>query len=158
MQKGGHGTETGSPWIFWRKGTLHFPALGLRRGQGSGTSSAAPHPPPGPSLQGLCWGMQGTLALAEPPSDKAASWELGALEPERERSLRKPVVDGKTNAPAGVSWPAGASGPRHWLTPERLRSDSSPGRRWNSGGPMCWKISSQGATQSSIPKRRPPCT
>lgn len=51
MQKGGHRTETASPWIFWGKGTLHFPALGLRRGQESGMSSATPHPPPGPSLQ-----------------------------------------------------------------------------------------------------------
>lgn len=46
--------------------------------------NSAPHPPPELSLCGLCWGTQGALALAEPPSDKAASPALAALEPDGE--------------------------------------------------------------------------
>lgn len=75
------------------------------------------------------------------------------------RSLRKPVVDGKTNAPAGVSWPAWSRGPQTLAHPREAPSRQLPGGLGrNSGGPMCWKTGSQGDAQSPTPKPRPPCT
>lgn len=61
------------------------------------------------------------------------------------RSLRKSVVDGKTNAPAGVSWPAWSRGPQTLAHPREAPSRQLPrGLRRNSGGPMCWKAGSRG--------------
>lgn len=59
------------------------------------------------------------------------------------RSLRKPVVDGKTNAPAGVSWPAWSRGPQTLAHPREAPSRQLPGGlRRNSGGPLCRKTGS----------------
>lgn len=67
-------------WLSWGgEGTLHFLPPDWKREAEPGVPNPAPHPPPGLPSRGLCWDTQGTPALAEPPSDKAASPALAAL-------------------------------------------------------------------------------
>lgn len=73
------GTKTGSPDCPGGKGPCAF-CLGIEREkQSPEVPNPAPHPPPGLPSRGLCRDTQGTPALAEPPSDKAASPALAAL-------------------------------------------------------------------------------
>lgn len=106
------------------------PAFSRSGIEGKELSLACQTPPPTHCLgclRGACAG-----ARREPriwPSPHQIRPPPGRWQPsEPARSLRKPVVDGKTNAPAGAFWPAPEPrGPRRLLTPERLRPDSSPG-------------------------------
>lgn len=77
--RGGQGTETSSPWLCWGKGALHFPALGLRERTRAWGVQLRPPPTAGALSVGPVPGHAGNPALAEPPSDKAASEALAAL-------------------------------------------------------------------------------